>query len=1041
MCSMKITTVYSLVAAALLAPSALSENVAWKEDFYLGHGEFWKCRVPIVVSNPTGEACEGQPVALVAGRDLPIVGVRVEELRLVNDAGKGLLFGVWGDARIENGPVPEGAEVSIPVSLPANGSATYWLYWDNPSAWGYADFYKGRATLDHNGGFEKGGDSPAGWQRQLSDAAHRLVVDGTVSASGQRSIRAETDAGATASWFSFSRHGIAVTPGATVTIRVKVRGENVRGTAGWYIHIGNREKNDVVNRVVKTADGTFGWKETVIVEKVPDGCMRLSTGSVLRGTGTAWYDDFSIDLGVTPPAIAARVGTVERLPAAYTGEDAAWAADSADGAWLFRVPVRLANFSPEARAATIASFSLHEALRATRNADFRLMDGADEIPLCSLGDRVLFSCSIPAQTVKTLWLYARAGQPRPAEMPEEVRSALGSLIPSDQVLVRRTKISNEAAYTRLLASDANLVKNPCFENGSAGWTHSHEAKNTRIAYETPATGGRFGGGFAKMTIPADEKATWRGWYQTVPVKPGRSYFYGGLISTDDADTPTAIHLHKRDRAGKVTSMTSTSGGVSGTSPWTPATGTFITGADDASIVVHLTSNGHGTFAHDGVIVAEYARAQVGAPQMRPADAAASATLAVQSVDPVVKVFRETPVADERAFEVCLARNETEPLQLAVRSATAIGRLEVEVTPPDGLSAEVGWVEYVPVDYPTAYYSSTTPEWMLKHPSSTPGSDGWSGWWPDPIAPVNAGPVAANATQPVWINFKTSADTKPGDYKGRIRWKADGRIVREDTFTVRVWNFALPAIAETPAIYDLRLGSKWWTSDFEGLDEDARRRLLWKFNSEKRIRPDQLSASPKFTRGKDGKVTADFTGGRRPDEAAPRIQEGLPGRAPSLLGPREGEGLGGQARALHLGRAALLASRDQDADDRLLPDDSRGRSVHPHLFEHVAALPRVERLARRVGRGPLRQLPRGGDGGARGGRQAYLVHDRRTDVPRYALLRRRTPVAALLRRLSCRCLRVLGLHLAHLQPVEVRLACLHPAVGHARQALLRALPRR
>ena len=111
--------------------------------------------------------------------------------------------------------------------------------------------------------------------------------------------------------------------------------------------------------------------------------------------------------------------------------------------------------------------------------------------------------------------------------------------------------------------------------------------------------------------------------------------------------------------------------------------------------------------------------------------------------------------------------------------------------------------------------------------------------------MNFGPVAANVTQPVWINVKSSATTKPGVYTGRIMWKADGKVIRTDMYTVRVWNFALPTVAETPAIYDLRLGSKWWKNDFEGLDADGRRRLLWKFNSEKRICPDSLSGELKF----------------------------------------------------------------------------------------------------------------------------------------------------------------------------------------------------
>ncbi|MBR1588216.1 MAG: hypothetical protein IJ658_07815, partial [Kiritimatiellae bacterium] len=503
------------ILGALAAAAANDGSSAiWRDDLYLGRGGVWKCRAPITVTNPATAACEGQPVALKVGKDLPIAGVRMEELRLVDEKGNGLLFGVWGDERIENGPVPDGAEVSIPVSLPANGTATYWLYWGNPSAWGYADFFKGRAVLDLNGGFEKGEAATAsGWHPSIPDASHRLAVDTRVRASGRRALRAEADPGAKDSWFSFSRHDITVVPGAEVTLRVKVRGENVKGTAGWYVHIGNKTKSDVVNRVVRTGTGTFDWKETVIKVKVPEECTRLATGSVLRGTGTAWYDDFSFDPGVERPAVSSRVGATERISDAFVGEGAAWPADPTDGAWAFRVPVRLANFSSEGCPSTLASFNLHEAVKATRNAECRLMDGVREIPLCMLDDHAIFTCPIPAQTVKTCWLYVRQGRPRPQEKPEEVRSALGSPIPSDQVLIRKTTISDETAFVNILKSSANLVKNPCFADGSAGWTHSKEAKGSRIAYETSATGGKFGGGFAKTTIPSDEKATWRGWYQ------------------------------------------------------------------------------------------------------------------------------------------------------------------------------------------------------------------------------------------------------------------------------------------------------------------------------------------------------------------------------------------------------------------------------------------------------------------------------------------------------------------------------------------------
>ena len=61
------------VIVALAASAANGDSTAkWRDDLYLGRGGFWKCRAPITVTNPTAEACEGQPVALKVGKDLPV---------------------------------------------------------------------------------------------------------------------------------------------------------------------------------------------------------------------------------------------------------------------------------------------------------------------------------------------------------------------------------------------------------------------------------------------------------------------------------------------------------------------------------------------------------------------------------------------------------------------------------------------------------------------------------------------------------------------------------------------------------------------------------------------------------------------------------------------------------------------------------------------------------------------------------------------------------------------------------------------------------
>ena len=63
---------------------------------------------------------------------------------------------------------------------------------------------------------------------------------------------------------------------------------------------------------------------------------------------------------------------------------------------------------------------------------------------------------------------------------------------------------------------------------------------------------------------------------------------------------------------------------------------------------------------------------------------------------------------------------------------------------------VNMVGYVPIDYPSNYYEKKVPYWYLKFPTEPIGSDGWSGFWPDPLLPLKPFDLKANTTQPVWI---------------------------------------------------------------------------------------------------------------------------------------------------------------------------------------------------------------------------------------------------------------------------------------------------
>ncbi len=837
-----------LLGAAL---ALLSATANWRDDLWLGRGAFWTARVPVTVANPTTANWEGKTVSVPLAQ-LPLKNARVEELRLVDAQGVQIEYGVWtkgGLEQVTEGAVPVDGVFTIPAVCPAKGTATYQIYYGNPKAWGLADFWKERPVAFVNGGFEDVKDGqPRAWGTSGCDAQHRVAVD-TGAIQGKHCIRAEVDEGAKADWFGYYQRGIPVQPGQQITLRVKLRGENVKGYAGWYVHAGNETRGDIFNKVYEAGRGTFGWKPLEIKMEVPADCFKMTVGSVLRGTGRAWYDDLEIDFGPNPATVTVTVGAAEKLAVREIGADAKWL----DPKWQYRVPVRLANFSDVDSPNSLASFALPEVLRATRNPEFVLTLDGQVLPTCSLGTCLLFTCSLPAKSVTTCYVYVRGGAATQevATDPADLKSALGSQIPSDQVLVRRVRLTNPETFAAILNGPGNLVRNGSFEKGTEGWSSS---KTKGIGFEI-ASGGRFGASFAKMTIPSDVKPNWSGWRQTVPVKPGKSYFYGAFISGDELGNSASVHAHLLTEKGRLSTggMVSAGRGVSGTAPWTPVFGTLHATPDTAKVNLQLTMDGTGVVAHDGVLMVEYTAARPGDPEFAPA--ASDAALTVAQVDPVVKVFRETTVNEKPGvpFAVSLARNETEPLQLAVKS-TKGGAVEVSV---EGipLKTEIGRVDSVPIDWPTSYYSCTTPEWVLRFPRNGGQSDGWSGWWPDPIAPTSRGTLTPNVTQAFWINFTTDARTKAGVYTGRVVWKLNGTVVRTDPLTVKVWNFEIPARPQFPAVYDLRIGAQWQPL---GKDPAERREKLWAFMAEKKACPDSLGGNVKFTKAADGTVTADFT---------------------------------------------------------------------------------------------------------------------------------------------------------------------------------------
>jgi hypothetical protein len=345
-----------------------------------------------------------------------------------------------------------------------------------------------------------------------------------------------------------------------------------------------------------------------------------------------------------------------------------------------------------------------------------------------------------------------------------------------------------------------------------------------------------------------------------------SYGVAGLAAAvkceNVAGGEVRVHAHRHDAAGQLCKqepMVSIGPSIRGTADWTLMSGLFTMPDDAATLRLHLTTESSGTVWHDNLLVAEVVPGTLVRLQQRPTPA--SNGVQVWPVPAIVKVFPDdAPPPKVAPAGISAARNEKEPLQLAIRSGKAMRGVRVEVDPPAGPNGarlndlEINVVGYVPIDHPTSYYQSQTPAWHRKYPRGGGQSDGWPGLWPDPLLPRTTFDLSPGATQPVWITVSVGKDATAGDYAGAVRLVCDGKPVAATPFSVHVWDFALPEQSHVKAIYDVGLGDgeKHWKKSAS----DAYAEIV-PFMARRRTCPNMIQPSP-VLRYQDGRASADFS---------------------------------------------------------------------------------------------------------------------------------------------------------------------------------------
>ena len=290
--------------------------------------------------------CEllGRPVGVKVGAGhgtAVLSGAAAEAVRVCNEQGVEMLFDVVGPdgESVVVGPIQEGSSIVIPAECPPKSTAVYYVYFDNPSAGQVPDFLEARFRLT-NGDMERGnGLEPTGWKHDTGAQQHHASWSTENPQSGRRCLKTVVAEGAEPTWIATRQRDITVVGGAKYRVQAWVKAENVKGHAGWYVHVGNREKPMMLAPSLNAGDGTYDWKQLTAEFTVPADADQLSLGTVLRGTGTAWFDDFRLVEGVSSEVVLytrwflnALVMVRPSLAAAGWGDDTAIEHDL-DGAY------------------------------------------------------------------------------------------------------------------------------------------------------------------------------------------------------------------------------------------------------------------------------------------------------------------------------------------------------------------------------------------------------------------------------------------------------------------------------------------------------------------------------------------------------------------------------------------------------------------------------------------------------------------------------------------------------------------------------------
>ncbi|MBP3694037.1 MAG: DUF4091 domain-containing protein [Thermoguttaceae bacterium] len=702
------------------------------------------------------------------GNLLPLAGIPAEEIRVCDENGVEYLFAIQDPASVpqEKGILRSGSRLTIPIELTTiPQKMDFFVYFGNPKAWILPDWWTVRAFS--NGSFEEGSPNVDGWVLDREDAEHRISRTDDFAKDGRFAIRTVVAKGAEHTWIGARQNAVTVKPGQRWRMTGWTKAKDVEGYAGWFYHVGNAGNGMMGSGMLSAGDGTYDWKQTSAEFTVPEGADRVTIGTVLRGTGTAWADAIRMELLEDPASpllnVSCEADSVEKFPfmERYPSRENPEGTQHFDAKNFFgteKLPrfafIRIMNDTESVRVPLVNVSAALIGARWGIEMDPESVEilGLDGQPLTfeTWSTNFFISPKLPPRSISYLLLCEKKTAVSRKETARKKRDEIqndsgfpGTSLQKVSDSTQKLTQENAAALTAVLKK--NLVQNPGFEELDAAgqptaWTTGPAAPGISFNVPAPqAEKGILGRRCAEVRFEPDSQPTWNGWRQTVPIQANRMYFCGAWMKSpsNPGNFTVHVHFHTADRQHTASGgMTSFSSSGAKKNEWILVSGMLKAPQDAAFMVLQLTTNARETLNYDNVFVTEM--------ELGETERFQGGETGIFQVPPIIKVFPDStwPQNPEElqtyAFRtVPTAKNEEETIQFAFRWAED-KKFQIAMSPAvsrDGktvLPTELFAVGYVPVKHVTNYYNTRKAKWFRKLPGWGGRADGWVGWWPDPL---------------------------------------------------------------------------------------------------------------------------------------------------------------------------------------------------------------------------------------------------------------------------------------------------------------------